>query len=304
MQNIDVIVIGGGTSGCAAATLLARNRRKTMVIDSAPQEGFLGSLGNVSYFPGVTDSTSGEELVERFRKQGEQTGVQFRQGRVEKIAEGEQPQVSVYGGEKINARALLVASGAALRSNYLDGEKEFHGRGVSHDAALDGPIFAHRTVAVVGKNNKAAMEALALSRYANRIVFVIPSSKLDADEAIIREVKKQNRIELFFSTSLKKINGGDSVSSVTVFTGGKEKELEVNGVFTYVHDYQPAIDYLKGVVECSKEGAVKIDADFKTSAKGIFACGDVLCAKPQIPAIACAQGILAGLSIDRYLEQH
>lgn len=304
MQNIDVIVIGGGTSGCSAATLLARSKRKTMVIDAAASDGFLGSLGNVSYFPGVTDSTSGEELVKRFRKQGEQSGVQFKQGCVEKIAEGEHPQVSIRGGEKVNARALLIASGAALRTNYLHGEKEFHGRGVSHDAAVDGPIFAHRTIAVVGKNNKAAMEALVLARFANKIVFIIPSSKLDADEAIMREVKKQKRIELFYSTSLKKINGADSVSSVTVFTGGKEKELDVNGVFSYVHEYQPAVEYLKGVVDCNKEGAVKIDSEFKTSAKGIFACGDVLCAKPQIPTIACAQGILAGLSIDRYLEQH
>jgi thioredoxin reductase len=304
IQNIDVIVVGGGSAGCAAATVVARNRWKTVVVDRALKEGFLGSLGNVSYFPGFAESLSGEDLIKKFRKQAELVGANFKSVRVRKLFGADNRwKIEIDNGETLEARAVILASGAAARTNYLHGEKEFLGRGVSHDALSDGPIFSQRKVAVIGKNQIAVEEALRLSRFASQVIFIIPSSRIDADESLQTVLRDNKRIEPYLSTSLKKINGTDHVKSITVFTGGSEKDIEVNGVFPYVHDYQPMNEFIKDAVEVAGNGAVKIDDEFRTSAGGVFACGDILCGKPQQPAIACAQGMLAGLSVDKYLSE-
>jgi len=303
MSNIDVIIVGGGPAGCAAATVIARNRWKVLVIDRSLRDGLLGSLGNVSYFPGFAEAISGDELVRRFRKQAELVGTLFKSARVDGLETGgETIKVKTDGGETHEARAVVLASGAATRTNYLHGEKELLGRGVSHDAISDGPIFSQRKVAVVGKSRLAAEEALKLARFASQVIFIIPSSKIDVDESLQKAINDNKRIEPYLSTSLKKINGTDHVQSVTVFTGGQEKDLEVNGVFSYVHDYQPMNEFIKSAVEVADNGLVKIDENFKTSTKGVFACGDLLCGKPQQPAISCAQGMLAGMSVDGYLS--
>lgn len=302
-NNIDVIVIGGGPAGCAAATFAARCRWKAVLVDRAVDGGFLGSLGHVSYFPGFPEAISGTELVTRMRRQAELTGVQLLSDIARAVAVEEAPfRMMAESGREVAAPAVVLATGAAARTNYLQGEREFLGRGVSHDARGDGPAVAKRIAAVIGKSRQAAEEALALARFAERIHFVIPSSKLEAEDALLKQLQENHTIELHFSTSLKKINGTDHVNSITVFTGGQEKEIGVAGVFSYVHEYQPTTGFLGQALEMGPNGTIKVDAQLATSAPGVFACGDVLCGRPQLPAVAAAQGLLAGIAVDRYLS--
>ena len=302
-SNTDVVVIGGGPSGCAAATYAARCRWKATVVDRQADGGFLGSMGNVSYFPGFPEAISGADLGWRMRRQAELVGVDFVSDTAVRVeAQGSQVAVRLESGRELSAPAAVVATGAAARTSYMQGEREFLGRGVSHDALADGPAVARRTAAVIGKTRRAAEEAIALARFAEKIHFIIPSSKLEVEETLLKQLQAQRSIELHFSTSLKNINGSDHVSSVTVFTVGQEKEIPVSGVFTYVHEYQSTTGFLEGAVEMAEHGAVKIDSKFGTSAGGVFACGDAICGRPQLPAVAAAQGLLAGISVDRYLS--
>lgn len=302
-NNFDLIIVGGGPAGSAAAATAARLRWKVLVIDRGVEHGYLGGLGNVSYFPGFPESIGGRELIDRMRRQAELVGVHFLTDTVrEASVKDASIKLVTDSGKDFEARALVVATGAALRTNYLHGEREFLGRGVSYDAASDGPSIARRVAAVIGKTKHAATEAMTLSRFAEKVHFIIPSNKIDADEKTIAELQKCPGIEMHFSTSLKKINGGDHVSSITVFTVGQEKDIPVAGVFTYVHEYQPTTGFLNKSVELSENGAVKVTNDMSTSIPRIFACGDVLCSKPQLPAIAAAQGLLAGMNAAKYLE--
>lgn len=301
-QN-DLIVIGAGPAGSAAATLAARCRWKTLVVDKSPDSSFLGSLGNVSYFPGFPEAISGKELLKRIRRQAELIGVHFVSDTVKSISVESAPyKVTTEGGKELLAQCIVIATGAAARTNYLHGEREFLGRGVSYDAMADGPAVAKRTAAVIGKSKHAVEEALILSRFAEKIHFIIPSNRLDADDSLVNQLQAHKSIELHFSTSLKKINGGEHANSITVFLSGQEKDIPVAGVFTYVHEYQATTGFLEKVVDMAAGGAVKVDDKLSTSVKGIFACGDVLCARPQLPAIASAQGLLAGISVDRFLS--
>ncbi|MFA4875402.1 MAG: FAD-dependent oxidoreductase [bacterium] len=301
--SCDALIIGGGPAGCSAATFISRCRWSAFVMDRSASSGHLGSLGTVSYFPGFPESISGAELLKRMRRQAELVGAHFLSDGAIAIS-GEAPafKVSTEGGKEYQARSIVIATGAAARTNYLHGEREFLGKGVSYDVLADGPAVAKRSTAVIGKNRHAAEEALALARFAEKVHFIIPSSKLDVDDSVLKELQNQRAIEMHFSVSLKKINGQDHVNSITVFTGGQEKEIPVVGVFTYVHDYMATTSFLDKAVELTQAGAVKVDRSFATSTEGIFACGDVLCAKPQLPAISASQGMLAGLSVDKHLS--
>jgi thioredoxin reductase (NADPH) len=298
----DAIVIGGGPAGCAAAAFICRCRWSAAVVDRSQSGSFLGSLRNVSYFPGFADAISGQDLLSRMRRQAEHFGAAFVSDEVTAI-EGSSGSFTVKASsdKALSAKAIVIATGAASRTNYLQGEREFLGRGVYYDVQADGPAVAKRSAAIIGKSRHAVEEAFALTRFADRIHFIIPSNKLDADDAAMESLQRNRAIEMHFSTSLKKINGEENVRSITVFSGGQEKDIEVVGVFTYVHDHRAATGFLSGVVELAQNGAVKVDRDLATTAEGIFACGDSLCGRPQLPAIASSQGLLAGISVDRHL---
>ena len=298
----DVIIIGGGAAGSSAASFTASRRLKTLLLDKGVEEGFLGGMGAVSHFPGIADATSGPELISRLRKQAEHSGGQIRTATVDGLDVQTNRHNVKAGNETFEARTVILATGAAARTGYLSGERELLGRGVFHDAHTDGPAAQDKEVAVIGKSKLAAEEALLLSKYAQKIHFLVPSNRLDAEGKLFSQVQHDRRIELLFSTSIKTINGQDHVESITVFSGGQEKEIQVSTVFTYMHDYQPMNQFLKNVIQTAPNGAVMVNEQFETSVPGVFACGDVLCAKPQMPAISVAQGLLAGIGADQYMQ--
>jgi thioredoxin reductase (NADPH) len=300
-EFFDVIVIGGGASGSAAAAFTAGRGWNTCMADKNLLDGYLGSLGHVCQFPGFPEGIAGREIVERLRKQAEKAGAKVLTCEITEINAEEGKFVAAGCGETLEARAAILATGAAARTGFLTGEKEFFGRGVFHDARTDGPCNSAGEIAVIGKSKLAAEEAIFLSKYADKIHFVIPSNRLDADSRIFGQVQHERKIELHFSTSIKTINGTDRVTSITVFTGGQEKEIPVSTVFTYMHEYQPMNQFIKNVVQTAQNGSVMVGEQLETSVPGVFACGDILCAKPQMPAISVAQGILAGIGTDQYL---
>lgn len=299
----DAIVIGGGAAGSSAATYIAGHGWKTLLIDKGVHDGYLGSMGRAPMFTAFPDDVSGSEIVGRLRGQVEKACGKFMQAEATEAASEEGALKVTADGETFTARAVVLATGAAARTGYLSGEKELFGRGVFHDAGAVGPSNAGSEIAVIGKSKLAAEEAIILSRYAQKVHFVIPSNRLDIDNRILSLIQNDQKIELHFSTSIKSINGHEHVNSITVFTSGQEKEVPISSVFTYMHDYQPMNPFIKNAVQTAPNGGIMVNDQFETSAAGMFACGDVLCAKPQLPAVSIAQGLLAGMSVDQFLAK-
>ncbi len=298
----DVIVIGGGPAGCSAATYLASRHWKTLVIDKGILDGLLGGLSRIIGFPGFPDIISGTEVVNRMRRQAENMGAIIKTTEIKKVDFQKKGLIAFSDNEIFEGRSVILATGASQRTGYSAGEKEFRGRGVSHCAEIEGCTAQDQTIAVIGKTKYAVEEALLLSNYAKKIYFVIPSNRLDIDNQLLFKLQNNNKIELLFSTSPKSINGQERVNSITIFSGGQEKEIYVAAVFVYLYDYQPSVAYLKDEVQISAEGQVMINDRLETSVSGVFACGDIICGRPQNPLISAAQGLLAGISAHSYLS--
>ncbi len=301
-QSYDVLIIGGGPAGCMAAMHLASRGWTTLLVDKDSTHGYLASLKSLSNFPGFPDDINGLEIIERLHKQAQKAGAFIKHVEINKINFEETKKIAKGGEQEFEIKSVILSTGAATRTGYLPGAKDFFGQGVSHDAQNDASLAKGKNVAIVGKNKDAAEAALLLSKYANEIHFIIPSNKLDIENQLLENLQNDKKINLLFSASLKSINGAQHVENITLFAGGQEKNLPVSYVFNYQHEYQAGNQFLKQALKLEEKDNIPIDEQFQTPINGVFACGDVICGKPQQPVIATAQGLLTGMNVDDYLR--
>ncbi len=303
-NHYDVIVIGGGIAGANAAIHTAQSGYKTLIIDKAIGAGATGSHSRVVVFPAFPEGINGVDLIKRLHRHAEINGAEFRNGEVnETELSGVTKKIKTADGATFESRSVIIATGAMGHTQPpVQGENEFFGKGVCYSAILDAPNYKHQVVAVIGKSADAVEESLYLSRYAEKIYFIIPSNKLELPDALQDQLHKTPRIESMFSTSLKKINGSSEVSSITILSAGQEKDIHVKGVFLYTHKGHPISGFVKDGVKLSESGCVMVNDEMTTSAPNVYACGDILCGTVQHPLIVSAQGVIAAMSLDKSLR--
>jgi thioredoxin reductase (NADPH) len=300
-ELLDVLVIGGGPAGSAAALYAARAKLATRVLDRGMTSGALGATRKITNYPGVLGEPTGAELVERMRAQAKAVGAEFRQERVMDVTLGEAVHevLTPQGGHL--ARTLIVATGSLGRMASLPGEARLLGRGVSYCATCDGFFFADREVAVVGDNDEALEEALFLSKYARIVYLLAPRDSLRAAEPLVREIADQPKIEVRLATRVREILGGDQVQAILVAQDEVVKEVPVAGVFVYTQGAHPVTDFLGSQLKLSESGCIEVDSVLQTSMPGVFAAGDVLCKHLKQAVTAAAEGATAAMAAERYL---
>lgn len=298
----DVMIVGGGPAGATAALYAARAGWSTVVIDKGIGAGALGMAAKISNFPGVAETVTGAKLVERLRAQAEAFGATFVAARITAASLPEGPKTLFAGGETFRGRAVLIATGSMGRDPSIPGEARLIGRGVSYCATCDGVFFQAQDVAVVGNTNEALEEALHLARFARRVVLLSQTGTLRADEALAREAGAHARIEVRPSARVREIVGSDRVEGIVVESAGSQQTVPVAGVFVYLQGGRPILDFAGGQLATAKDGCLRVDGTFQTSAPGVFAAGDVLCKHIKQAVIAAAEGAQAAIAADRYLS--
>ncbi len=302
----DIIIIGGGAAGTNAAIVAARNKFKTLLIDRGAEQSYLASLASVNDMPGFEAFPSGAQVLERMRKHAEILGAEIKSASVASCSFVDSvKRVTTNEPATYEGRVVILATGNQPQqesSNYA-GEKELRGKGVSHDAIADAPYARNAQVALLGKNAAAAESALHLVRYAEKVSWIIPASKLDIPLELISEVEKNKKIELLYSSSLKQINGQNEVSSVTVLSAGQDKTLHVRYVFLPHQQHRPITDYLNGTnIQKGERGEIMVSHTLETGIQGVFAAGNILCDRPQLNIVSAAQGAIAANFSEKYLR--
>lgn len=299
----DVIVIGGGPAGLTAAQFAARAKLRTLVLDRSPAAGALGLTAKIENYPGVPGVRSGLELLDIFRKQAIDFGAEYIQTQVlEADLAGDVKRVIAANGQ-YSGRTVIIATGSMGRKAVIPGEAEFLGRGVSYCATCDAAFFADAVVAVAGDTDEAVEETLLVSKFARTVYLLAPGPRLRCARAAEESLRQRPNVDVLLGHRLLEIRGDEGVRSIAVRDReGQKIELDVSGVFIYLQGVQPVVDFLKGAVELTPSGCIKVNQRMETSVPGVFAVGDVTCKEIRQAVIAAAEGCIAALAAERYLH--
>lgn len=302
-NSYDVIIIGGGPAGASAAIYAARAELRTLVIDKGLTAGALGITTKISNYPGVPETITGAELVKRMREQAESFGTRFLVDKVVGVDISTEPKTVIAGTGTFLTKVLILATGSMGRTNTVQGEEAFLGRGVSYCATCDGAFFRDRPVAVVGNNDEALEEALFLTKFARKIHLIVPTPELKAQESLVKEVTAHPKVETRLGTRLKEVVGNGQVEGVRIHPrGGDETTLPVSGAFIYLQGGKPITDFLMEQLETTAEGCLVVDAEMQTAVPGVFAVGDLLCTHVKQAVIAASDGVIAAIAADKYIH--
>ena len=301
----DIAVLGAGPAGTTAAIYGARSRLKVVLIDKARLGGALGITSKIANYPGLgyDRDLSGADLLRLMHEHAEAFGAEFLQSEVYGLNLADDVK-EVYTAERIiRAKTVIIATGAGLRENKLPGEEEFLGRGVSYCATCDAAFYAGRVVAVLGNSQEAVEEALVLAKFASRVEVFCPTPRLVAEAEAVRELEAKPTVAVHVRHRALAIEGTATVRAVRVAHPEGERTVPVDGVFVYLPGSRPATQFLEGLLDLDENGYVRTDAEMRTSQPGVFAAGDVRGNEVQQVIIAAADGCLAALAAEKYINK-
>lgn len=305
----DLIIIGGGPAGITAGIYAARQKLNTLLITKDFGGQIARKAVKVENYPGL-EEISGKELIERFERHLKKQKIDIEKDEVIKLEKiNNRFLVYTRSKNKFESKTVIVASGADPRPLEVPGEKEYLGRGVSYCAICDGPLFANKTVAVIGGGSSGFEAAIFLSKLAKKIYILEFGEKVRADEINQEKVKKIGKIQIITNALVKEIKGNQLVNSLIYQDRktGKDINLPVEGVFVEIGS-QPATSFVKDLVKfdhlINQLDEIEIDSrTCQTITPGLFAAGDASDVKYKQIIIACGEGAKAALSAYEYLQK-
>jgi thioredoxin reductase (NADPH) len=272
------------------------------LIEKAMLGGQIVNAEMVENYPGFPDGISGAELVSLMEQQALKFGLETAIADVEGIEVEEDEKTVTTSEGRYRARAIIIAGGSEHSKLGVRGEEELRGRGVSYCAMCDGAFFRDRVVGVVGGGNVALNDALFLTRFASKIKVVHRRDELRATKVLQERAFGQERIEFIWDTVVDSIEGDGKVSGMRLrnVKTGEASLVDVDGVFIAV-GVRPNTEYLRGLVELTAEGAIRVNEQMETGVAGVFAAGDIRAGSPRQVVCAAGDGAVAAISAERFL---
>jgi thioredoxin reductase (NADPH) len=302
MENI--IIIGSGPAGYAAAIYTARAQLNPLLIAGPALGGQIALSSEVGNYPGFPEDIIGADLAQLMQKQAERFGTRVEMDIVTSTDLSVRPfKVVTYGGE-YEARALIVASGASPRKLGVPGEEEFSGRGVSYCATCDGFFYSGKEIAMVGGGDAAVEEAIFLTRFASKVKLIHRRDQLRAEMLLQERAFRNEKIEFIWDTVVTEIVGEGSVTSLKLrnVKTSVDADLPIQGVFVAI-GYVPNTDFLGGQLKLTKNGYLEAASDGRTSVEGVWAAGDVCDWIYRQIATSVGAGCRAAIEVEHYIAK-
>ena len=306
-MNYDLIIIGGGPAAMSAGIYAARKKIKTLLI-AKQLGGQPAESWEIENYLGF-EKISGVDLAQKFASHLKKfsADIEIQEGEnAEKITKNANNEFEVSAGKKnYLAKAIIIATGSSPRRLNIAGEENFIGRGVVFCATCDAPLFAGKTVAVIGAGNSGMDTALQLTKYAKKIYLINKyPDLLKGDSLYAEQIKNSPLVEIMNNSLPKEIRGDKFVSGLIIENSQtkENKELSVEGIFVEIGSL-PSLQFLGGLVEYNQKGEIIINHENNmSSCAGIFAAGDATNVPHKQIIIAAGEGAKAALGAYYYLQ--
>ena len=293
----DVLVVGAGSAGAAAAIYAARKGIRTGMVGER-LGGQLHDTVGIENFISVTH-TEGPKLAGGLEQHVRTYEVEtIGQQRAEALIPGDLIEIRLASGAALKARSVVLATGARWREMNVPGEREYRNRGVAYCPHCDGPLFKGKPVAVIGGGNSGVEAAIDLAGLVSHVTLLEYEATLRADAVLTRKLKSLPNVSIITSAQTAEVQGDGQRVTTLVYkdrSSGELRTLELAGVFVQI-GLVPNTDWLKGTVKLSPRGEIEIDARGQTSVPGVFAAGDCTTVPYKQIVVAVGEGAKASLS--------
>ncbi len=301
-QEFDLLIIGGGMAGLTAGIYGARYGLSTAIVEQMMAGAQIINLEKIENYPGFPQGIAGYELGPATQEQAINAGVEMLLDTATAVSvDGDYLTVAGDGGNSYRSKAVIMAAGSSLRALGIPGEAEFDGRGVSHCATCDGPLYMGQTVAVVGGGDSAADEALTLAEYADRVVLFVRGVALDAQQVLQDRIAAEPKIEVRCNTEVVEVLGEDTVSGVRIRSGDGETVEPLSGLFVYV-GLDPNSAPVADLAPPDNAGHIPVGLNMETPQPGLFAAGDIRQQSAAQLAASVGDGATAAIAAFRYIR--
>ncbi|WP_070105910.1 alkyl hydroperoxide reductase subunit F [Burkholderia plantarii] len=298
----DVLIVGGGPAGAAAAIYAARKGIRTGVVAERFGGQVLDTMA-IENFVSVQE-TEGPKFAVALEQHVKQYEVDIMDvQRATALVPGAINEIRLESGATLKAKSVILSTGARWRELNVPGEREYRNKGVAYCPHCDGPLFKGKHVAVVGGGNSGVEAAIDLAGIVREVTLIEFGDALRADEVLQRKLRSLKNVTIITSAQTKELLGdGQKVNGLVYLerTTGETKRIELEGVFVQI-GLVPNTEWLKGTIELSKHGEIVVDARGATSLPGVFAAGDVTTVPYKQIVIAVGEGAKASLSAFDYL---
>lgn len=301
----DTIILGGGPAGLSAALYAGRGKLDTLLIEKGSYGGQVATTYEVDNYPGTEIGITGPELSEKMRKQAEAFGTKFIKTEVLSVDFTEKTKKVKTKNEEYLAKTVIIATGASPKTVGFKKENELRGRGVSYCATCDADFFTDLEIAVIGGGDSALQEALYLTKFGSKVTIIHRRQGFRAAQYLVDKVHANEKIAFLLDTVVEEAyEAGGVVTGLRVrnVITGEISDFKVDGVFVFV-GYEPISALYKGQVDMNELKEIITDTYMRTNVPGVFAAGDIRETTMRQVVTSAADGAVAAVSCEKYIDE-
>ncbi len=296
-NTYDVIIIGSGPAGMSAAIYASRGNLKTLIIEKDTPGGQMVKTEKITNYPGYKE-IDGATLAYNMYEQVLSLNIPYAYEDVIDIKKENDKFLVITNSNEYISKNIIIATGTLYNSLGVRNEKKYLGKGISYCAVCDGKLFTNKDILVIGGGDSALKESIYLSTFAKKIYLIHRRNEFRGALNLQENVKANPKIEIFTPYVLNTINGNEKIDNVEIknVLTNETKILNVSGIFPFIGS-SPSTYFLKNLNLEYLNGYIKVDDNFKTNIKNVYAVGDVINSNLRQIVTACSSGAIAAQDI-------
>ena len=308
MEVLKTLIIGSGPAGYTAAIYAARADLKPVLYTGMEPGGQLTTTTEVDNFPGYPEGVDGPTMMVQLQQQAERFGTEVRVEMIEKVVlsktEGGVHKAFTASGTQLQAKTIIISTGATAKYLGLPSEQRLRGGGVSACAVCDGFFYKGQEVAIVGGGDTAAEEATYLANICTKVTMLVRKGEMRASKAMQHRVNNTPNIDLRYNSEIDEVLGDQVVEGIRIKNNQTQEteEILITGLFIAI-GHKPNTELFKGQLDMDDSGyLITKGKSTKTNLPGVFASGDVQDKEYRQAVTAAGTGCMAALDAERYLQ--